>query len=233
MHAGKNNPEFNYTMKVDNVEVEIAECEEEKDLGVTFDKLLKFDVHIQNSINKANRVLGIIKRSFSYINTDIFVKLYKSLVRPILEYGNVIWYPYLKRQSVAIEKVQRRATKLLPSLRNLCYEDRLGQLKLPSLKHRRLRGDLIQTYKIFNNMDDIAPERFFRVNPCTTTRSTGNKIYIEYCKTNTRKYSFSHRVAHAWNALASNIKNSTNINNFKNRLDQDQNFSSSRFEFDK
>ena len=71
------------------------------------------------------------------------------MVRPVLEYGNVIWFPYLKRQSAAIEKVQRRATRMLPFLSDLCYEERLKILKLPTLKHRRLRGDMIQTYKIF------------------------------------------------------------------------------------
>ena len=166
------------------------------------------------------------------MDSEIFVKLYKSPVRPILEYGNVIWYPYLKRQSSAIEKVQRRATKLLPCIKDLCYEDRMRHLKLPSLKHRRLRGDMIQTYKIFNNIDDIEPDRLFSTNDTVTTRNTGNKVYIEYCKTNTRKYSFSNRVAHRWNSLASNIKVSTNTNTFKNRLDQDQNFNESRYEFD-
>ena len=234
MHSGKKNPEYDYKMKVGDEEVSITKCEEEKDLGVTFDKLLKFDVHIQNSINKANKILGIIRRSFSYLDAEIFIKLYKSMVRPVLEYGNVIWFPYLKRQSVAIEKVQRRATRMLPFLRDLCYEKRLNHLKLPSLKHRRLRGDMIQTYKIFNNIDDIEPERFFSLSPSTSTRNTGNKIYIEFSKTNTRKYSFStcSRVAPAWNLLSNNIKESTNTNIFKNRLDQDQNFSSKRFDFD-
>ena len=73
MHAGKKNPEFNYRMEVDGREVTIAECEEEKDLGVTFDRLLNFDVHIQNAINKANKVLGIIKRSFAYLDEEIFI----------------------------------------------------------------------------------------------------------------------------------------------------------------
>ena len=233
MHAGKKNPEHNYKMKIEGKDdVIILECEEEKDLGVTFDKSLKFDVHIQNCISKANKVLGIIKRSFTYLDTEIFIRLYKSLVRPILEYGNVIWYPYLKRQSVAIEKVQRRATKMLPSLRDFSYEDRLKQMKLPSLKHRRQRGDLIQVYKIFNDIDDIAPELFFTVSPSAITRNTGSKMFVKFCKTNTRKYSFSNRVVHAWNSLAADIKDSTNVNTFKNRLDQDQHFIKSRYEFD-
>ena len=74
---------------------------------------------------------------------------------------------------------------------------------------------------------------FFTLNTSVTTRNTENKIYIEYRKTNTRKYYFSHRVAPTWNSLATNIKVSTNINTFMNRRDQDQNFNDSRYEFDK
>ena len=107
----------------------------------------QFDAHIQNCISKANRILGIIKRSFSYLDKELFLLIYKSMVRPHLEYANSIWSPKLKRQSAAIERVQRRATKLLYEIREWSYERRLKFLNLPSLKYRRYRGDLIQTYK--------------------------------------------------------------------------------------
>ena len=118
LHIGKNNPELDYKMKLGDTHVDIIKCENEKDLGVTFDKCLSFDVHITNAISKANKMLGLVKRSFSYLDHSIFLMLYKALIRPHLEYGNLIWYPYLKRQSAAIEKVQRRATKLLPYLKD-------------------------------------------------------------------------------------------------------------------
>ena len=95
-----------------------------------------------------------------------------------------------------------------------------------------MRGDLIQTYKIFNNIDDIDPGRLFELSPSTATRSTGDKIFIQYSRTNRRKFVFSNRVAPIWNALSSNIKSSTNINAFKNRLDQDKNFTNSLYDFD-
>ena len=133
----------------------ITECNEEKDLGVIIDNKLTFDSHIQEAINRANRILGLIKRTFSYLDKEMFLMLYKGLVRPILEYGNVIWSPHLKRQSSAIEKVQRRATKLLPGLKDYNYEERLKYLKLPSLKARRFRGDIIQCFKIFRGIDDV------------------------------------------------------------------------------
>ena len=113
LHVGKNNPEHDYNMKMKGVNRPLQKCEDEKDRGVIFDKDLSFDTHIQKCINKANQMIGLIKRTFSYLNKDTFLKLYKAMVRPHLEYGNVIWYPRLKRQSIAIERVQRRATKLL------------------------------------------------------------------------------------------------------------------------
>ena len=83
------------------------------------------------------------------------------MVRPHLEYGNIVWFPQLKRQSVAIEKVQRRATKLIPVLKDLDYKERLRQLKLPTLKYRKYRGDLVQVFKIINETDDLKFEDFF------------------------------------------------------------------------
>ena len=74
-------------------------CTEEKDLAVIFDKDLIFDTHsVQSAINKANSMLGIIRRTFSFLNKDILLQLYKTLVHPHLEYGNVIWHPVFKRQ---------------------------------------------------------------------------------------------------------------------------------------
>ena len=114
MHFGRNNAKYNYTMKLnDNEIMNVINCEEEKDLGVIFDSKLSFDAHVQCVISKANRNIGIIRRTFRYLSRKSFIQLYKSLVRPHLEYGNTIWFPCLKRQSSSIEKVQRRATRFL------------------------------------------------------------------------------------------------------------------------
>jgi hypothetical protein len=100
-------------------------------------------------------MIGIIKITFIYLNEETFTKLYKALVRPHLEYGNIIWFPYLKRQSIAIERVQRRATKLLPECSSMSYSERLDYLKIHTLKGRRTRGDLIELFKMFHNYTDL------------------------------------------------------------------------------
>ena len=85
---------------------------------------------------------------------NTFLPLYKCMVRPHLDYVNSIWYPNKKKHIQAMENVQKRATKQLPGFHNLSYSDRLKQLRLPTLTYRRLRGDMIETYKIINNIHD-------------------------------------------------------------------------------
>jgi len=232
LHIGKNNPLKDYYMKLGDNQVRLGDCESEKDLGVTFDMNLNFDVHIQNAINKANMMLGIIRRTFVYMDEESFLLLFKSLVRPHLEYGNIIWCPFLKRQSAAIERVQRRATKLLPNLKELSYPERLTALRLPSLKARRVRGDLIQTFKIFNQIDNVDINNFFVINPNDKTRNSVDKIFIQHSRTNTRKFCFSNRVAPLWNKLPKDVKLAPNLNKFKNLIDEQKVLKDIWYDFD-
>ena len=125
LHLGRTNQNSTYFMKTRDGLHQINAITEEKDLGVTFDKQFTFDAHIQRVVNKANQMLGIIKRSFRYLDRDVFLRLYKSFVRPHLEYANIIWNPFLKRQFIQIEKVQRRAMKSLNERRKMNYHERL------------------------------------------------------------------------------------------------------------
>ena len=233
MHMGRGNENCSYILDVNNGVTEINKCTEEKDLGVIFDQKLSFDAHIQSIIKKANRNLGIIRRAFSFLDKSTFLLLYKALVRPILEYANVIWHPRLKRQSVSIERVQRRATKILPELRECTYEERMRILNLPSLKYRRYRGDLIQTFKILNKVDDLRVEDFFTLNNNTITRDSDIKLGIKYCSTNTKKFCFSNRCAKYWNSLSPLTRRAENLNQFKNLLDKDCRREIFSFDFDK
>ena len=93
-----------------------------KDLGVNLSNDLKVRHHIDICVAKANSALGMIKRTFTYIDRDIFLLTYKTFVRPILEYCQEIWSPYLTKDVDKIESVQRRATKLVPQLKEMSYE---------------------------------------------------------------------------------------------------------------
>ena len=99
-------------------------------------------------VKKTNCMLAVIKNSFAVLNIFTLPLLFKALVRPLLEYGNVIRGPHYKLDQQALVRVQRRATKLLPQLNDLDYVHRLKALKLPSLQYRRQRGDMLETFKI-------------------------------------------------------------------------------------
>ena len=89
------------------------------------DQDLKFHEYTSLVTNKANRVLGLIKSSFAYLDSNMLVRLYKSVVRPILEYGNIIWGPHYLMDQKKVETIERRATKLVTSLHDNDYGTRL------------------------------------------------------------------------------------------------------------
>ena len=146
--------------------------------------------------------------------------LYKSFVRPHIEYANVVWSPYLKRQSSSLERVQRRATKMLTECKDMSYEQRIKYLNLHSVKGRRIRGDLLQTFKIINGLDDVCPDELFPKPIYNSTRNSDGKIFIQHCKKDKRKFFFSNRVAPIWNRLPQHVKDASDLNVFKMLIDE-------------
>ena len=215
LHLGRDT-EFTYEMDGDT----ITTTTEEKDLGVLMDNQLKFQAHIGTQIKKANQKLGIIKRTFSYMDKEMFTTLYKSLVRPHLEYATSAWSVIYKKDAIQIENVQRRATKLLKRISNLPYSERLKECGLPTLQYRRLRADIIEVYKIINNIDNIDRNKLFPPSNARNTRGHTVKIQKKYCRTNIRKHSFSQRIVDTWNSLPQEVIEATSVNSFKNRLNK-------------
>ena len=113
---------------------------------------------------KANQMLGIIKRSFDNLEEFVFLNLYKSLVRPHLEYGNVIWSPATVNEIMLIEGVQHRVTAMIKKYKGLSYEERLRKLGIPTLEYRRHRADLIQVFRIFSGIDRMDVNLFFSLH---------------------------------------------------------------------
>ena len=102
-----------------------------------------------------SRMLGLIRKTFTLLHETTVSRLFTAMVRPHFEYGNVIWHPRYRGDKLEVEKVQRRTTKLIPSISHLPYEDRLKFLKLPSLDFRRRREDMIHVFRITNGMDRL------------------------------------------------------------------------------
>ena len=136
---------------------------EVKDLGIYITSNLSWSMQANKCANKANSVLGFIRRTVGPKNPQLFSKLYKSLVRPILEYCSPVWCPHLKKDLNTLEKVQCRASKCaLGNIgQDMPYEERLKLLKWPSLEQRRLFSSLIECYKTINRLNGLDPSAFF------------------------------------------------------------------------
>ena len=222
LHVGKNNPEYKYFIKDGDDRRPLETTENEKDLGVIVDKNLTFENHINETLKKCRNLCGLIMGMITFKTKEIMIPLYKALVRPIIEYANSVWCPYKMKHIKAIERIQRNFTKRVFGIQKLNYNDRLKYLKLPSLEYRRVRGDMIEAYKIINNLYDplttsslLTPQ-----SKNSITRSHGYKLFKE--RANKKSYScfFTHRITNLWNSLPEDVVNAKTLNRFKNNIDK-------------
>ena len=137
-----------------------------------------------------------------------------------LEYAVSVWNPHRLGLIEDMEKVQKRATKLIRECKNLPYKDRLNWLNLPSLKYRRIRGDMIEVFKILNALYDVDVLPPLIRNLDSRTRGNSLKLKVTRCKYDVRKFSFCNRVVNIWNALPEYVVSSVALNSFKNNLDK-------------
>ena len=132
-----------------------------KDLGVTMNADMKVSEQCRIAASKGNQVLGMIRINVAYKENSLIVPLYNAIVRPHLEYCIQAWSPYLRKDIDMLEKIQRRATKLIPGLRDLRYEEILKECVLTTLETGRLRGDQIEVFMILNCYANIYYNIFF------------------------------------------------------------------------
>ena len=164
--------------------------------------------------------MGLIKKSYRTWDSLTIPTLYKSLVRPHLEYGNPIWGPCYQGDIDKLEAVQRRATKMVAGLNDKPYEERLKNQDLPSLTYRRKRGDIIQVFKIVNGLVNINLESLFTPVYSSRTRGHAQKMFKHHAIKRPRIDSFSQRIVNSWNSLPPYVINAHSINEIKNRLDR-------------
>ena len=119
-----------------------------------------------------------------------------------------------------MEDVQRRATRIVPNLKEMCYSDRLRELNLPSLVFRRMRGDMIEVFKILHGIYDENVVPFLEKPQVTSTRGNSMKLFKQPAKKNIKKHCFCNRVVDMWNTLPDNVVTSATLNAFKNSLDK-------------
>ena len=189
MHFGNKNMHYDYFMGQDLLET----TEEEKDLGVYINHKLTPSTHIASIVKTSNQILGMIYRTYEDKSKENITNLYKSLVRPHLDYCSQAWRPYLQQDIDNIEKVQKRATRMISNLSGKDYSTRLKETQLMSLETRRLRADLIEVYKIICEKDDISPDIFFQIRNSRTTRGHNKTRFKQSYNLLLRRYTFSQR----------------------------------------
>ena len=148
------------------------------------------------------------------------MSLYNSYVRPHLEYCVQAWRPHFIHDINMLEAVQRRATKMIPELRNKSYSERPKALNMFSFEYRLLRGDLIEVFKIFKGIDKVDYSNMFKFGDNIRNRGHFLKLDKPRCNIDIRKYFFSNRVVDEWNSLPVAVIGSTTVDSFKSSLDK-------------
>ena len=210
------NSNHSFTVPSEGVHLSIKTVAAHKDLGVWTDHDLSPSRTCAESASKASRMLNFVRRTFPRISPKIFNLIYPTYVRSCLEYCSIAWLPFLKRDKRVLEQVQRRATKLVSSIRSLSYPDRLKALNLFPLEYRRTRGCLIYTFKLFQGGTQglhFAPAK-------RDLRGHGRKVFIRRANTRLRKSFFSFVTAPLWNRLPSEVVFAPSLPSFKRRLDR-------------
>ena len=219
MHIG-HNVDTHYYIQQEAKKWELQSVTEEKDLGVVISNDLKVSRQCSHAAGKASKVLGMIRRQFKNLDKPSFLILYKGFIRPHLEYAIQAWSPYLKKDIEHLEKVQRKATKLVKGFSSLSYEERLKVLKLTSLEKRRLRGDLIETYKLVTGKEKIDFTNLLQLDVSGyNTRGHKFKLKKHRSRLDIRKNFFSNRVVQQWNSLPAHVVEAESVITFKKRLD--------------
>ena len=119
---------------------ELAVTKQEREIGIVVGSLMKMSTQCAVAVRKANSMLGIIRKGIENKTASIILPLYKSMVQPHLGYSVQFWTPHLKKDIIELEKVQKRATKMIKGMEHHRYEGRLQQLGLFSLEKKKAKG---------------------------------------------------------------------------------------------
>ena len=154
LHIGPGNTSMNYEMGGTILSTA------EKDLGATMNANMKVSEQCRIAASKGNQVLGMICRNITYKAKSLIVPLYKAIIRSHLEYCIQAWSPYLRKDIDMLEKIQRRATKLIPGLRDLRT---IKGMWTDNTRNAKIKGYQIEVFEILNGYENIDSNIFWKL----------------------------------------------------------------------
>ena len=214
--------------------VVLGKTTEEKDLGIWISSDLKYAVQCEKAAKAANSALGLISRSFQYRTKTVLVPLYKTFVRPRMEYAVAVWSPWMRKDEEVLERVQQRFIRMLSDVKGTTYEEKLKDVGLTTLSERRVRGDMIETFKVMRGFNRVERDDWFSIQEESGHRPTRLNSFIvggkqerkmevivgKRAQLDVRKNFFTLRVEKDWNKLPESVKAQRSVNGFKNHYDR-------------
>ena len=229
IHVGHNNPRIKYYMKGN----ELEEANDEKDLGVFVEAKMKPGKQCNAAAKSANFALGQIQRAFHFRKKDSIVPLYKTFVRPKLEYASSAWCPWMEKDKKQLEKVQERLIRMISDVKGTNYEEKLKDAGLTTLEKRRERGDVIEAFKTIKGFNRVQKDKWFSFEPEDARPTRSNTVVTEdgekrrqfvmkgeTARLDTRKYFYTVRITKEWNRIPDWVKEKQSVNAFKNAYDK-------------
>lgn len=190
------------------------------DLGVLVDRELKFHNHVRETARKAGGLAQNFIKSTVSRSPEFMLFLWTTHIRPMIEYGSCIWNTGYATDVSLLERVQRRWTKHITGLENLCYSERLKALNLYSIQGRLMRADLIQYWKVLNGKSCIHPDSLFTQPNLSRTRGHSLKLFYHPVSTDVRKRFFTVRCIQRWNRLPGEVVCAPDLRTFKRLLSE-------------
>ena len=229
IHMGHNNPQYSYYMN--GAQIDTASME--KDLGVVVESSMKPGKQCAQAAKNANFALGQIQRAFHYRKKSNLVPIFKTFVRPKLEFAAAAWNPWTQQDKKQLERVQERLVRMLSDVRGATYEEKLKDAGLTTLEERRRRGDAIETFKTLKGINGVNKEKWFTMEAEDTRATRRNTevtedgerrrsdiLVVERARLDIRKNYFNIRAAKSWNDIPEEVKNQRSVNAFKNAYDK-------------
>ena len=195
-------------------------------LGVKLTQDLSWSLHVSHLCAKARQLIGLLYRRFyKHANTATLLQLYKSFIRPHLEYCAIVWDPHLSKDIEALEKVQRFALRMCLKNWSLDHSQLYSRSMIPPLTLRRSNARLEHLFKIVNNLCDF-PENPIQQRDIVYVNRHTNPLQLVNIQARTNQFynSFFPKTIALWNSLPSSLLSSLSLNSFKSGLSQHFNF---------